>query len=657
MRQRSGFRRLVTLLVAVSAFAALAAVAARFRTEMRNRRVSITVDYLEAERLATGAGVSVREVLRKLEEAGATSVAVTEEMLPDLEEQGLAQVSGTQRLATVRLADATLLDRVTRAWELRGVPSDPEPQPSRAPYTLLWSPDRPGRSAVFRGSIVALAQVGTGLPERALANAAALGMEPVARIANYPGASQRSMEAVLADLSRDGVRIVICPGTEVFGYFGRHREAAEAFRQSRVYFGQVEFGKQKGDAQLGSALRGEYVRVHSISEGEMGTLSEAEAVERFVRAARERNIRVCYVRLLTLAGTDALVANARYIATIARGITRESLLSLGAARPFSEPHVPVLVFPLIGLGVGALTALLIVEALPEMTWYRWWLLLVLCVACAAMVVFGDTGRKLVALLVAVVAPSLAALPFVRMMEGCQPGGEPLPLRKAVATAVGMFASSSAVTALGVLPLVGLLASRSYMVKANQFLGIKAAHGLPILITAVLLVVGLPAAGESMSAAWHHRKQRAQVFLSQPVLVGMLVLTLVLLAAVGLALMRTGNDPGVGVSGLELQFRSLLDAILPARPRTKEFLIGHPALVLAAVLTLRGQRRWAVPALLAGVLGQASLLNTFCHIHTPLVVSVVRAVIGLLLGAMIGVGLSYLVCRLAGQPAHKPPSTG
>jgi peptidoglycan/LPS O-acetylase OafA/YrhL len=87
--------------------------------------------------------------------------------------------------------------------------------------------------------------------------------------------------------------------------------------------------------------------------------------------------------------------------------------------------------------------------------------------------------------------------------------------------------------------------------------------------------------------------------------------------------------------MEMKIRSLLDRTLPVRPRTKEFLIGHPAFVLALALWFRGRRRWAAPLLVVGVVGQVSMLNTFCHVHTPLYLSLVRVVTGLALGAALG----------------------
>jgi hypothetical protein len=118
-------------------------------------------------------------------------------------------------------------------------------------------------------------------------------------------------------------------------------------------------------------------------------------------------------------------------------------------------------------------------------------------------------------------------------------------------------------------------------------------------------------------------------------VGQVLLGIIGLAIVGIILLRSGNDPGIGVSSNELWFRALLNKLLSVRPRTKEFLFGHPLLVAGLAFAFSGRRKPFALCMLAGAIGQSSLLNTFCHIHTPLTISVLRASLGLILGGIIG----------------------
>jgi hypothetical protein len=114
--------------------------------------------------------------------------------------------------------------------------------------------------------------------------------------------------------------------------------------------------------------------------------------------------------------------------------------------------------------------------------------------------------------------------------------------------------------------------------------------------------------------------------------------------VGLLLARTGNDPGVGVSGTEMSVRNLLDRYL-VRPRTKEFLIGHPALLATLLLSAgRPRRSRFIPFALLGAIGQVSMVNSFCHLHTPLLMALVRTFNGLWLGVLVGFVLAWVTGR-------------
>jgi hypothetical protein len=56
-------------------------------------------------------------------------------------------------------------------------------------------------------------------------------------------------------------------------------------------------------------------------------------------------------------------------------------------------------------------------------------------------------------------------------------------------------------------------------------------------------------------------------------------------------------------------------------------------------------------LLLGAVGQASLVNTFCHLHTPLLISLVRTANGLWLGLAIGSLVVWVWDRLRGAGAE------
>jgi hypothetical protein len=182
------------------------------------------------------------------------------------------------------------------------------------------------------------------------------------------------------------------------------------------------------------------------------------------------------------------------------------------------------------------------------------------------------------------------------------------------------------------------------VKITGFSGIKAQQAGAILIIAAVYYLDISSRG-GLAAAVARVKARAQALWNQPMTLGGIVIGLVALVALAFLLARSGNDPGVGVSGLELKFRALLDRVLLVRPRTKEFLIGHPALLLGIALAAMRRPKWALPVLIVGTIGQVSIVNTFCHLHTPLAVSVLRVVNGLWTGIVVALVAAWVLDRL------------
>ena len=69
-----------------------------------------------------------------------------------------------------------------------------------------------------------------------------------------------------------------------------------------------------------------------------------------------------------------------------------------------------------------------------------------------------------------------------------------------------------------------------------------------------------------------------------------------------------------------------------RPRSKEFLIGYPFTLLLFWLGAN-RKNWllTIPA----IIGQVSLVNTYAHIHTALIMSMQRSFNGLVLGIAVG----------------------
>jgi len=376
--------------------------------------------------------------------------------------------------------------------------------------------------------------------------------------------------------------------------------------------------------------------VFSLAPEELAGLTPAQARDKFVLAAHERNVRILYVRpfLSTSAGVDPIQANLEYVGSIADELTRSGY-KLGKAAPLPVVGTPAPWFALAALGALAAGALAAAETGGALgysvrpAWLYAGVAAGLAITLATMALHHVTlWRELVALLAALAFPILAMLWFV---PGARRETWPANVRlgggAVLARSLAGLWGMSAASALGGFMVAALLAEWSFMMEARLFLGVKVLIVLPVVI--VGLAVAAAQAGPE--GVW----PRVREWLRQPLRLEYGILLIVIGGAALFALGRTGNTGLPALGGLEVKVRTVLERLLVARPRTKEFLIGHPAMMLAIALAYLGARRWVLPLAMAGAVGQTNLVDSFSHIHTPLVYVVERTVYALVIGSVIG----------------------
>lgn len=650
------FHPLPIFLVLLGFTAAIAGLILRYRVEASNRAVALALDYGQFRALTAASGTPLEQAYHDFKAAGITAVALSEETLGELEGAGLLEVRVETGLAgrrfRVHIPDPGLRDRVfdyvthlSPGATEKAVPGD---------AVVLEGPGGgeallPGRFEDFRGTP-------TGLDPHEIDEVRAAGLEPIGRILNPAGLNSQSLQWRLQRLKERQITLVIFGGEEVIGYRGLVKETADAFRNLGLLYGSVEFGKQRGDDALSRLLLDRLVRVHSISSAEMTRLPETEAIERYVRAPVERNIRVDYVRLPGVVTASTYPDNVEYVRKLARNVVSEGFglvrqpLAFRPVWPSDAARRGALA--LMGLGTGAAALLLLAGVVPLRRGTQAVLSLLFGLVCGLLAASGlGPADQLVALLAAVVFPTLAFVLFPQPVGAFEDHKHAaVRLRsEAVVPAVYEFLAISAVTLVGALFVAGLLSELPYMVKVKSFAGIKLATVIPLLLVGWVYLTGMSGEYPSWESEKEAVRERLQSFFSEPVRVWHSVAILVGLAALALLVMRSGNDPGVGVSDMELRFRAILDRVLGVRPRTKEFLLGHPAMLLGLAMAVSPRwRRWSLPLLLVGAIGQTGMLNSFCHLHSPLKLTVLRTAYGILFGGLIGIALVVAWGALQGK---------
>lgn len=249
------------------------------------------------------------------------------------------------------------------------------------------------------------------------------------------------------------------------------------------------------------------------------------------------------------------------------------------------------------------------------------------------------STKIAAWLLAVLSPLLTL-----GMLNLEPGRPSPAWQPAIKLAFQEFGLLTFWNLLAGLAIGVLLYQRDFLLGTDGFWGVKAAYGLPLVLGGLYLFPDV-ADPQWWRQRWEPKRRLAT------------------LAGVGLAAglaallwLRSGHSAWMPVPDLELAVRDQLEIWLGARPRFKEFLWGHPLLLLGLFGRhwLAGQERaWPKLCLALGLVGQISLINSFCHVHTPLAMTCLRTFHGLWLGA--GVFMLLLAAVVGLNRTGKSPS--
>lgn len=663
---------LLALLVAAALGTAGWVAVQRAALESANRRVELILDYPEVSRLAQAVDQPVRKVVADFKAAGVTTLAVNEYNVADYLRGGnVAAAAGRDLLAGEVLGRP--LPPVFRELRRKGLlhahavyfVARPGAEPQfDAALARGFAPGEVRRLAVGGRTVWEIPQEAEtvfgrnlGLAPDQLHLAARLGLWVAPRWSNaYPRLDRERLARLVGQLPTGLGSVTVLSGKEVLGYPALLGETSALLAERGLRFGFVEFADQEGEDALARAADYRIIRVHSITEGEMRKIRPEVAAARDLRAVRERGIRAIYLRPFLTAEQvgreeEALAFNLSYVRDLRRGLEAEGFL-LGRAVPLAPLPAPGWAFVLLCL--GSLTAgLLLLRRYVVVGW----------VGESAILAFGTLlalgarragmdllARQLFALGAGVVWASLGVL-LGRSLLGRvapEPGGASERGWRRSGWALLGFLVATACSLAGAATVVALLGENRFLVAVATFAGVKVLHVLPLVLVWFFLArEGLrrrPEPEEGKPLGWRKAWQDLRRILARPVTWEQACLVVVGLGVAAFYLLRTGTYTNVPAPGWERAAREALERLLVIRPRTKEFLIGHPALMLALLLEARGtagHRLW--PLYVVGAIGQLSLVDTFSHLHTPLWVSAVRTGWGLLFGVLLGFA-AYAVWR-------------
>lgn len=638
-RWNEASRKWLWILVIIGIVASVPVIVQRVQTESSANQVEVVFNYRGLLDVASYQGnpqAYLDEQLDRLKEAGVNTMAMFESTLDEL--------SKTRRIMVFNAADAAKLSQTVVT---------PDNNYTYVAFTNEENAEqlRPMIEETFRNLDVSVVPwtygnntglvLGMGMDEAvmkpmpldpfAFAMLREKGFNILPRLSDNIPYDQEEMEGLLAFYAENGVNRILFDGEAVKGYKDNSLPGfADLLNKNGIGIAAIENLKapQKGLNQLAYLTDYNVVRLHSLQDTEASQDPKVLS-DRFVLATKDRNIRMIYLNAspnkdVAKASITSPINNLIDSLTGSEGAVKriqDNGFEFGQAKAFEihDASWQTYLKALVVLGGVAMCALLVSYFAAPVTL----LVFVLGLVGSAGLYVLSTSllEQALALGVAISAPTIATLLAIRKVKDIRQALPEISAGRRLTHTLVLYIKTSLISLSAVPFVIALLNNITYSLVLSQFRGVSLLHLGPIMLVAIYVFL------YQGTSIW----QELRNWLKMPITLLWVAVAGVLGVLALYYLSRTGNA-GTLLPG-EAFFRSFLENTFGVRPRNKEFLLAHPLFLVGIFAAFR--YRWAMYAMIIAVMGQLSMVDTFAHIHTPAVLSLIRGVLGLGLGLIVG----------------------
>jgi hypothetical protein len=497
----------------------------------------------------------------------------------------------------------------------------------------------PYKGLKVKGSEEKLADLSLGFSEEDIELVINLGFQVILRLKNFSPINKEDIDFKFKESDEAGkISGIIFDGETALGYpFQENLIFTAKILKTKGYpFGIIEFADQKGIETIAQSASELAVRVHSITKEEMKIIPKQEAIDRWIRAAKERKVRIFYIKPFMKSDSDIIEENLSYIRAIKENL-KASGFSTGKASLLSATYQEPKIFVLL-LILGVISGgLILLKNIFNLKKYQEYSMLFLGILFSLFLLFLNQEIfliKLMALLAALIFPTLAILSnekyFLEKNNLNLENSTAFPKNNLgfilmIKEVLSGFFRVILITFSGALLIAALLSNNKFMLGIEQFSGIKISYLIPLFLVLVIMWLKMNAG-----------KLMILENIKKPILIEQVIIMVFFAVFLVIYISRSGNFSFLPVLNIEEKVRIFLENTLIARPRNKEFLIGYPALLLAMSMNFLKVKEFKIPIIIIGTIAPVTLINTFCHIHTPFLFSMLRTFNGVWLG--LGLGL-------------------
>lgn len=677
---KSRYNPVLVAVIVIGLVCALWLNMTRHTIEQKNNTVEMSMEYENLRRLAALEGLPEKVVLQKFKDAGVNSIMIFDTTLGRLARHGIISLATDEELrketalggkgGVFEPVVAQGLIKTNTAYVAEG--EDKEAfDDMLEDLVLRYGQDRvktvsggAKRIVMVFGSTTTIQefrydepfgilQAPLGLNRGDLRRVANMGFHVIVRPQNYVNIDENKIDAIFKRIDASGVKVhaVMPCGGEAVGYPNKIGYMGKKMRERGLnlvmleHYTQLRFANIDGLVELAEANNYNAARSYVIDQAEQKKITVGTALHRWAITDEERNIRVNYLRpfFLPKDGKDILTLNVEYVKNIHDNVQARGY-KFGQAGVFADnkaqefaPYFPSKLYflPIVMAILAGITMYL--ALLFDMSNARAVLVWLVLSAVASGILLIGRGlllRQMLAFVAASVFPVLSMNFIVDIWAKNE--NDDTGMVKIIFNALWQLALAISLSLVGAAFLSAILTDSRFLLEIDIYRGVKLTFLMPIILMAVLyikrynILQQLTSELHNPVAALNKLADRGITFKHMAIL---FVLLFIMFYFVG----RSGHTGGIPVPAIELKMRAFLEQVMYARPREKEFMIGHPAFFVAVLAAYRmAPRLWQFALVCAAIIGQGSLVQTFCHMRTPVFMSFVRALDGYVVGIVFGI---------------------
>ncbi len=625
----------------------------RHQVEMGQHQIENIVNYDTVVRQASFEKRSTDKVFQELKDAGVTAFAIYDQTLQKLADDGAVVVLRSSDLNGTLFMDGNHLPKDGATYVLPVNGRAAEFEETREALLQRLGSERVAIRNTNRGNIIELMQPYGDLLKLNLSISRVQaqtiidkGFNVLVRPTSYAGVTQDDVKFTLKRIEGlPNITGMAFVGKDVLGYPDQVNYLVDSLNSMRIPLvgieatDQLQYDPQNGYLQAAKLMNYRTGRLFTIGDDYLKKILPDEVTQQFYISDLERNIRYNLLPIyekgfLNMSPLDASISYMKMLKEkqLERGFT------LGRASIYPAYHPSPLPTFLTMVGAMALFffTLELIVPMPKRTQLFFFLLSVFASGVLYYVTSGALIKQIWAFAAGVMAPVAA---IILCMDCWKIRAE----KPAVSKGRAVFESAVYVVGAALISIIGgifiaaILGSIEFFMEYSLYRGVKATFVLPVVITVIAYLQRFP--------LWHGRrletledwKYFVKSFLTMDIKMYAIIAAAFLAIAAWVYVGRSGHTAGVPVPQFELALRRFLEDTMFARPREKEFLIGYPAFMLAGYMLLR---KWPMVlhfiCTVGGVIAIGSMVETFAHIRTPVIMSIVRGGGGLMLGILFGI---------------------